>query len=770
MALSASILRGASHIKPEIRLAQAVSQFEADLPSEQKAAFRTSRFQVHNSPPGVRDVMRLAAEVDRRASAKSAGGRGLAKYYCMWGLVVVDSQCHFLFRKGLGSVYERRAVSSPLSTDGLDLLTSQTTEVEARENSRFRIISNRTAEAISNRKKLEMNLRVLDSCSTYDCETTWKQIRKLGNATLFNRAPEYQKWKGRANPPTLVFNGKLGSGKSGLLASVIDDLNLHVEEGDSIGMGYFFCRHDIADSLKALTVIGSLARQLLRSLPDLSTGLDILRYLSPNIDIETIFRLLKQLLPPNYQAYIILDGVDECQHSEMKELPEILQQLQQTFEIFLCISFRIETDAAERLKVLSNFSIVLIPDDNPDTKGFIELELETCIQSGKLTIGHPALVLEIHDPLLDKAQGMFLWVSLQISCLCAKKTDEAIRQALADLPKDLLETFSRILRKSEGLGRQYQRRILKLITAALRPLTTDELREALSVITGDTVWNPARLINNIYLTLACCGCFVTVDEEELTIRLVHHSVKHFLLSGSEDSRGIPFTEEIPKREMAAIVVTYLNYGIFDTRLSTNVVPQIMIESAPYKVIRSTLGSSRNVRSIALRLLESRKKSNCNMSKVIAEAGKNRSILEEDYEIFSLLRTLFEEKPINISAIIKYEKTPSLWAEAMRHETISKPPLHAGNFDSDKLMLWAARRVVKCLSWVAHNGHENVVRLLLLDTGKVNANKRDILRSIAQWYVKNSEHDIFKLLGSHVNTRYEKIMSNPNILATEMGKT
>lgn len=66
---------GRSVLKPEIRLAQAVSQFEADLSSEQKAAYRNYRSQWIDSPPDHRDVMRLTAEIDRDASGKASGRR-----------------------------------------------------------------------------------------------------------------------------------------------------------------------------------------------------------------------------------------------------------------------------------------------------------------------------------------------------------------------------------------------------------------------------------------------------------------------------------------------------------------------------------------------------------------------------------------------------------------------------------------------------------------------------------------------------------------------
>lgn len=62
-------LANASRLKPEIRLVQAVSQFEADLSDEQKTTFRAYRSQSRDSSPDPSDVMRLTAEIDRRASA-----------------------------------------------------------------------------------------------------------------------------------------------------------------------------------------------------------------------------------------------------------------------------------------------------------------------------------------------------------------------------------------------------------------------------------------------------------------------------------------------------------------------------------------------------------------------------------------------------------------------------------------------------------------------------------------------------------------------------
>ncbi|KAF2179739.1 hypothetical protein K469DRAFT_741530 [Zopfia rhizophila CBS 207.26] len=676
-------LANASRLKPEIHLAQAVSAFEADLSSEQKASLRTYRSQSRDSPPDPSDVMRLTAEIDGHASGKAASrrcfgprltnflqavqqyaalgdvivggsqniiacgvwslvrmslllivnfssyleklstllmtvGRSAPRYQIMALLyprskilqshlseyfIVVVRLCHKLLKFTQKSTFGQAASTlsdSDMKTfqselghwansikEEMSLLMPKKIKEEAQENFRFRVLSTKFSKSVSFQQKLAINLRVLDFCSKYDHETTWKQTRKAGTATLLNRNAEYQDWKGRADSCTLIYTGKLGSGKSVLLANIVDDIHLYVESKD-ITVAYFFCRHDIPESLKARTVIGSLARQLLLPIPDLTMVAPLLDKTTSTPDSETLISLLRRALPPDCKAYFVLDGLDECDSSERNE------------------------------------SIASIPDKNPDIEAFIEAELERCIETQKLAIGNPNLILEIQDALLKGSQGMFLWVALQIEFLCAMGTDDAIRNALANLPKDLPETFSRILQILEGLGKPYQRLILELITASHRPLTTEELREALSVVPGDAVWNPARLLNDVYSTLSCCGCLLTVDEDELTVRLVHHSVKQFLLSGFTDSTNTAFTMDGVQRKMADIIITYLSYDVFETQLSTLVAPQMPTGLVPSRIIHLTLDSSSSVQSLALMLLKSRKRPEYNISKTPAETSSPSS--------------------------------------------------------------------------------------------------------------------------------------------------
>lgn len=507
-----------------------------------------------------------------------------------------------------------------LIRDEVTVLVAHTIEAEAQKNTGFRALWSRKSESASVEQKLRTKLRVLDFCSTYDHETPWKQFRKVGNTTLFERTVDYQEWKRQATSCSILCTGKLGSGKSVLLANIVDDLNLYVHN-KGITVAYFFCRHDLPESLDAGTIIRSLVRQLLRPIPDLTIVAEHLEDITSAPDFRRLLVALRSTLPATYQAYIILDGLDECDYDQRKKLILQLRELQDEFKILICVSCRPEPENGRSLsprEFVASRSMS-IPEDNPDIGQFIDEELENCIESRNLVIGDPALILDIRDALLQGSQGMFLWVALQITSLCTMKTDNTIREALIGLPKDLPETFARILARSEVAGQPYQRRILELVAIAQRPLQVEELREALSVVPGDTVWNPANLLNDIYSTLACCGSLVTVDEEELTVRLVHHSVKQFILDGFNTQPNFGFTTPDAHRIMAEIIITYLNYGIFDTQLSTIVHPQLMAASAPSRIIHSTLNPSGGVQKLAIKLLRSKTTPNYDISKTIAEA-------------------------------------------------------------------------------------------------------------------------------------------------------
>ncbi|KXG53472.1 uncharacterized protein PGRI_005220 [Penicillium griseofulvum] len=797
-------LSSAPRLKPDVRLAQAVSQFEAELSNEQKASFRTYRTKSIESPPGIQDVMQLTAEIDRISGKRRrclgprltnvlqatqqfaalgdviVGGSQNLLACGVWSIVrmsllfVLDfssylEQLSYIFMTAgrLAPRYEKMALLYPRSKDlqsclceyfilivrlchemttfarkslfgklasafsESDLKTYQSEleswgktikaevgflmakgiEDEAENNSRFRTVSTIFQKSTAYQQAIQTKQRVLDFCSQYDCTVSWKQARKSGNTNLFRENRKYQNWKSMPLSSTLIYTGKLGSGKSVLLANIVDDLHI---ENENTHVAYFFCRHDVSESLKAREVIGSLARQLLYSISDFTAAAEYLNGTHEYEPMERLMGLLSTCLLPlrkTTRFFLVVDGLDELDAPQRDIVLQQLSDLQSdTFVMLLCISLR-EGPNENPLQI--NFTqlaapvITPIPSNTPDIEDFIETELESRIESGKLTIGSPLLILEIQDALLKGSQGMFLWVALQIDSLCAMESDEEIREALAGLPKDLSETFSRTLRSKSQNTRQKE--ILAILTVAQTPLTLQQLREALCVVPGDLNWNSDRLINNMHNTLASCGSLVTIDEEELTIHLVHHSVKQFLLGEFKDSTETLVNVDEAHQMMASIILTYLNYSVFETQVSRTVIPQLRTGSVPSEVIFSTLKSSSGVRNMAIKLLKSRKRASFDIGKVISETKLQKHPTEEQF--------YFHKYAISFwlyHAVHAFDLSEAMHKLLLR-VLDRRLPLNLNIKDED---------IDKLLSWSAKKKQYAFLIKTLLDSGNMTAMERD----------------------------------------------
>ncbi|KAJ9141637.1 Ankyrin repeat domain-containing protein 17 [Coniochaeta hoffmannii] len=788
-----------SILKADVRLAQAISEFQKELSAEQKTQFCMTRDSSVKVPPNYQDVMRLTEEIDRSASRllKSRRcfgtrftnilhaiqqfaalgdvlvgssqniiacsvwslvrvtlltvvnfssyleklsallmniGRSAPRYELLHQLyprskslqshlseyfIVVVQICHQLLKMTKKSTFgqlitfpsdadlkthesELGSISALIKAE-VTLMMGQ----EVREqSSRIRSIL-RSAEADAERHKLDTYVRVLNACSTYDYEATWKETRKRGTTSWFRQTTAYQTWNSSTESATLVCTGKLGSGKSVMLANLVGDLNLQTQAADC-PVAYFFCRHDISDSLLSGTIVRSLGRQLLRSVPDLTLVDERFKKNGQVINSDAVLGVMLSL-PRTFNAYFVLDGLDECNEQQRLQLIKELRRIQDAFNLRICVACR--SDAGNvpplLLESLANSSPMPLPDDNPDIKQFIETELYNCIDSGRLMLGDPQLSLEIADVLSAGAQGMFLWVALQIEALSTKL----------------------------HAGKAYQKRTLELVLAAQRPLTTGELREALSVSPGDDVWNPARHLNNVFSALASCGSLITVEEESLTVRLIHHSVKQFLLSSDPSLTGGITSLDDAHMTMRAIVLTYLNYGVFETQLSTTVTPSIPAQQAPSKIIRSmdTHSTSRN---LALKLLKARSHQSVDIGKVVSQtmnhARGQKAQPHDVYKFYSYAKSSWLQHAWLIT-----EKETVAYTMLVKVVTRLLGASATPDKERKDILFWAAKR-----------GHPRIIDLCVEDNVDIESRDSEMRASPLFWAAANGQVTAVQRLAKH----------------------
>ena len=295
------------------------------------------------------------------------------------------------------------------------LASNQLQRDEADKSSHFRTLatqffSENAALERKKRKSEKAKSRLLDACSTYNHQTAWKQARKRGNTNWLFEKDEYTAWRREQTVSNALWcTGILGSGKTVLCANIVDNIMLTCP---TAVVAYFFCRHDEAISLKARTVLGSIARQLLSG-PNHQFIDDSSLANTEFIDSSEILQLIQKLLLPDQQYFILIDGIDECAEEEGVLLAQNLQQLLY-FKLPLRLYYSSRPDTFHRL--LAHFKLfrgvrVAIPATNHEIDQFIDAELEQRLESNSLCLGELSTIIAIRDALSIGAQGMYVSAS-----------------------------------------------------------------------------------------------------------------------------------------------------------------------------------------------------------------------------------------------------------------------------------------------------------------------------------------------------------------------
>ncbi len=106
--------------------------------------------------------------------------------------------------------------------------------------------------------------------------------------------------------------------------------------------------------------------------------------------------------------------------------------------------------------------------------------------------GYMRLLSDTHTSLSQR----FLWVAFQIMDICEQICDKDIRRVITELPKGLEETYRRILARVVQRGKAgVAERVFCWAGAARRPLTLDEMHEAIAVEVGQKSFQRDQLVN-----------------------------------------------------------------------------------------------------------------------------------------------------------------------------------------------------------------------------------------------------------------------------------
>ena len=155
----------------------------------------------------------------------------------------------------------------------------------------------------------------------------------------------------------------------------------------------------------------------------------------------------------------------------------------------------------------------------------------------------------------------------------APQSDAAIRKSLEELPSGLVETYSRIMERLEKRRRKFlptTERVFKWIICARRPLSLEELKEAIAFEPGDKSWEASKIVTDPsgQSIVQACGHLITIDDDDDTVRLVHRTVQQYFIEGDDcPPHRFQFQRRNAEHYLGEVCVTYLSFSDFETQIT-----------------------------------------------------------------------------------------------------------------------------------------------------------------------------------------------------------
>ncbi|KAF3808773.1 hypothetical protein GCG54_00010964 [Colletotrichum gloeosporioides] len=491
------------------------------------------------------------------------------------------------------------------------------------------------------RRAEQSRRQLLDSLSSYDYLSHFKKACKLRHpktAEWLFRSTAFTQWEEGLSSPWLWCSGKtMAAIDPTSSASAVEHIYAH-ERRARENVTFFFPHFADQTPLSAETTLRSIIRQsldLVRLSSDWETRLIELDR-KPSSELGELTSLLRQVIDQSDTFYIFIDALDEFEPAERRALLDSLVSVASGSRLRVFVSSR-ESMSGELRGWIPTIEIVLMasPEAKIDIATFVQEILQRRQQNGDLMVQDQHIVDDIRQALINRADGMFLWVTFLLDEICAQTCDDDITDAVERLPKTLTETLSRALRRIIKQGKAgIANKAFQWIAIAKRPLTLDELREAISMKVGQPSSNPGQLVNGIERLPTWCENLVRVDEESRTAEFAHKAVHKFIVEGSSgpDYAQFHFKTEDADHHAGEICVTYLNFSEFVTTMTRR---SQTIKIDPTSMAHSALKNSWNLpKSISSAVITMRKSVPAETDPAGIRATYNRS---DDAEAINTLQ-------------------------------------------------------------------------------------------------------------------------------------
>ncbi|KAK1459054.1 NACHT domain-containing protein [Colletotrichum melonis] len=419
---------------------------------------------------------------------------------------------------------------------------AKTSELIDREAASYEIVQarewrqKRLEEAQDREKKEEIHQREAVNKWLQVSDRNGEKLERLhsrcldGTSQWVTSSPQVRSWlqKGRGKP-VLWLHGKPGSGKSILCSQLI----YFLKSNPNWNCLFFFCDFHTTGYGITVQVLRSICAQILDLVPETASFM----YKECVVSGKTpSTSFLKEFIPKLFSFFedlrLIIDGIDEIGSSEHGELIKTLAKLAETRENFrLLVSSQDIPSIARNLKgrptlIVGKQSASVCKDIGLIVSNRLEAiheGLDGCVPQSVFT--------EIRETILQRAEGMFLWVHLVLQVLETTDNIQELISSVEAFPKDLEQAYSKILTsimsRCQATDVSKLRRIFgwMVFSTGGQPMRKFELRLGRVLHADSTIINErTKPFPNV---LDLCKPFIE-DGPGATMVFIHATVPKFL--------------------------------------------------------------------------------------------------------------------------------------------------------------------------------------------------------------------------------------------------
>ena len=402
----------------------------------------------------------------------------------------------------------------------------------------------------------------LDNIPYYQHHDAAKRGRLVDSGRWLEERIEYRDWWSWKTSAMFWLTGTLGMGKTALVSNVIDTLTQGLTQStDPALLAYFYISKNPSETFRTdpVKILRCLVQQLAVANASNVNGKLLTVYESSKatygeprkLTFDQCVELLTSLTD-TLPLILIIDALDEMPVDHLNELLRGLGDLTKNAarQIKIFVSSRNDLNTVSHLKAAKNFHLSIKPSDNHhDIDRFVRQEVQAHIDDGALlgTSTTDPLKEEVITVLLERAQGMFRYVAMQMSSLFDPNqkylSPDDVREELQKPAKDLDDEYVSALKRIDqatNTRRTVASRALMWLLCSQRLLPAGELHLAVAVDKNGTQISLQSL--NWEEIVGMCYSMVSFDIGQNVFRFAHASVPDFLETRQEYSQSLRHAE------------------------------------------------------------------------------------------------------------------------------------------------------------------------------------------------------------------------------------